>query len=158
MFWKKRKRREEKISDQLQAESAKIVEILKRKWVEFQTMVPFPADVPLTHRIEAFIVPAREGILKHYPIMRMAPPGLIWEMVFAAVIESKTHLPDDVSKARASLAAKYSQGVTLEDLYSRTERFGTSVGASANNTATISTPTGAAASLLPLGRRCPQGG
>jgi hypothetical protein len=109
MFWRKRKPREEEIADQLRAEAAKVVEVLKRKWVEFQTLVPFRADVPLADRIEAFVMPAREGILKHYPIMHVAPDGLIWEMIFVAVIESRTHPPEEVSKARASLAAKYVQ-------------------------------------------------
>jgi hypothetical protein len=107
MFWRKHKSREKEIADQLTTETAKIVEVLKLKWVEFQKLVPLRSDLPLSDRIEAFIVPARVGILKHYPTMRTAPAGLIWEMVFVAVIESKTHTPDEISDARALLAAKY---------------------------------------------------
>jgi hypothetical protein len=107
MFWRKRKSREEEIGEQLSAEAARIVEILKGKWVQFQTLLPFRADVPLADKIEAFVAPAREGILKNVPIMRVAPDALIWEMIFVAVIESKTHPADEVSKAREILAAKY---------------------------------------------------
>ena len=110
MFGKKRKSREDEIAEQLHAEAARVVEILTGKWVQFQTMVPFRADVPLADRIEAFMMPAREGILQNVPIMRMAPNALIWEMIFVAVIESKTHPADEVSKARETLAAKYAQG------------------------------------------------
>jgi hypothetical protein len=79
-------------------------------WVKFQKVVPFRAHASLSDRIEAFVLPAREGILNHYPIMRTAPPGLIWEMAFVAVMGSKVHLPEEVSNARALLAAKYAHG------------------------------------------------
>jgi hypothetical protein len=108
LFWKKRKR-EIEIAHRIKEEAAKIVEVLKGKWAYFNTAVPFRDDVSLADRIEAFVEPAREGILNNYPIMRTAPNDIIWEMVFVAVIESKTHRPDEVSQARAALAAKYAQ-------------------------------------------------
>ena len=91
----------------MSAETDEIVEALKRKWTEFQTLLPFKADVPLSERIEAFVEPAREGILQNYPSMRAAPNVVIWEMIFVAVIESGSHPPDEVSRARAVLATKY---------------------------------------------------
>ena len=55
-------------------------------------------------------MPVSEGILQNFPIMRSAPAEVIWEMVFLAVLQSKTHSADEVSKAREVLAAKYAQG------------------------------------------------
>jgi hypothetical protein len=73
MFWKKRKPREEEIAEQLNAEAARVVEILKGKWGYYQTTLTFRADVPLATQIELFMMPAREGILENVPIMRLAP-------------------------------------------------------------------------------------
>jgi hypothetical protein len=63
--------------------------------------------VSLSERIEAFVTPAREGILRNFPVMKTAPNAMIWEMTFVAVIESGTHKASDVNEARAALRAKY---------------------------------------------------
>ena len=89
MFWRaSRKTREAEIQETLSRTASEIVEILKEKWKYFNTALPFKEEISLSQKIEAFIVPAREGLLHNYPIMKSAPNAMIWEMIFVAVIES----------------------------------------------------------------------
>ena len=103
MFWK----RKQGIEAQLQETTAEIVTILTGKWRDFNAAMPFKDSVSLSERIEAFVTPAREAILRNFPVMKAAPNAMIWEMIFVAVIESGTHKTADVNEARAALRAKY---------------------------------------------------
>ena len=97
------------IADQLGADADKIVETLKRQWIEHQSLLLLSVDEPLYVHIEAFAAPAYADILHNYPIMREAPPSIFWEMLFVAIFESGTHPTAEATAARAELAAKYAR-------------------------------------------------
>lgn len=106
MFWKKKKT----LTDQVKAHSDAIVASLNPKWKVFCQTMPFKVEVPLADRIEAFASPAIAGMLQHYSWTKAAPPGMLWMMVFTAILESKTHPVADVNAAIAQLEAKYARG------------------------------------------------
>lgn len=106
MFWKKRKTP----AEQVKGDTDAIVASLGPKWRMFCQAVPFKPEVPLADRIEAFAAPAIAGMLQHYPTTKSAPPGLLWMMVFTAILESKTHPAAEVNAAIAQLEAKYARG------------------------------------------------
>lgn len=91
----------------LRTEAIKITAALREKWIQYLGLLPFREETPLATMVELFLPMANEYVTKNYPVMKMAPPGLIWEMVWVAVIESKTHPVAEVNAARASLAAKH---------------------------------------------------
>jgi hypothetical protein len=66
-------------------------------------------EVPLADRIEAFASPAMAGMLQNYPSTKAAPPGALWMMIFAAVLESKTHPLEESHEATAQLEAKFAR-------------------------------------------------
>ena len=95
------------IANKLEADADKIVETLKRKWIEHQSLLLLSADEPLFVHIDAFAAPAYADVLNNYPVMREAPPSIFWEMLFVAIFESGTHSTAGMTAARAELAAKY---------------------------------------------------
>lgn len=106
MFWKKKK----SPADQVKADMDAIVTSLGPKWKMFCQTLPFKADVPLADRIEMFATPAIAGMMQHYPSTKSAPPGMLWMMIFTAILESKTHPAAEVNAAIAQLEAKYARG------------------------------------------------
>lgn len=106
MFWKKRKSPAELVK----ADTRTIIRSLGPKWRMFCETLPFKEDVPLWQRIEAFAQPAIAGMMQHYPSSKHAPPGMLWMMIFTAILESKTHPADEVNAAIAQLEAKYARG------------------------------------------------
>jgi hypothetical protein len=98
------------IAVQVKADTDAIVASLGPKWKMFCEKMPFKAEVPLADRIEAFAAPAFAGMLQHYPSTKSAPAGMLWMMVFTAILESKTHPVDEVNAAIAQLEAKYARG------------------------------------------------
>jgi len=104
MFWKKKP-----MATQMASDSAAIVDALRPKWKMFCETMPFPDDMPLADRIEAFSAPAMAGMFKHYPSTKVAPPGVLWMMIFTAVLESKTHVVADVNAAIAQLEARHAR-------------------------------------------------
>jgi hypothetical protein len=106
LFWKKRKSPEH----QVKADMSAIVASLGPKWKLFCQQMPFKAEVPLWQQIEAFATPAIAGMMQHYPSTKAAPPGLLWMMVFTAILDSNTHPAAEVNAAIATLEAKYAGG------------------------------------------------
>jgi hypothetical protein len=90
----------------LKTTAIRITAALKDKWLHFIGFLKFRDHVTLADTVEMFLPLANEYVTKNYPVMKMAPPGLIWEMVWVAVIESKSHPVAEVNAARAALGAK----------------------------------------------------
>ena len=86
--------------------SATVIE-LKDRWIVFVSSVHFRDDVTLADRIEVFAAPAREYISRYHPAIFDAPAGVFWMTILTAVIESKTHTPEEVNKAKDELALRY---------------------------------------------------
>lgn len=101
-FWKKREAREQELAEQLKAEAFKIVGELTPRWVRYQELVPFVPSVPLATRMPGFAMHAQEYVNGNHPIMKTAPPAMIDEMVWLAVIQSGTHGVPQVNEARAA--------------------------------------------------------
>jgi hypothetical protein len=97
------------IAKRLGADADEIVDALKRKWIERQSLLLLSADEPLFVHIEALAAPAYADVLNNYAVMREAPPSIFWEMLFVAIFESGTHPPAEVTAARAELAATYAR-------------------------------------------------
>jgi hypothetical protein len=97
------------IAKQLEVDADEIVEVLRRKWIERQSLLLLSVHEPLFVHIEAFAEPAYADVLNNYPLMREAPPRIFWEMLFVAIFESGTHPPAELTAARAELAAKYAR-------------------------------------------------
>ena len=56
------------IANKLEADADKIVETLKRKWIEHQSLLLLSADEPLFVHIDAFAAPAYADVLNNYPV------------------------------------------------------------------------------------------
>lgn len=95
------------IDADLKTEANKITTALREKWFQYLGLLPFREETPLVTKVELFLPMANEYVTKNFPVMKAAPPGLIWEMVWVAVIESKTHPVAEVNAARATLSAKF---------------------------------------------------
>lgn len=106
MFWRKKKALANQVKDQTDA----IVADLASKWTVFCKTLHFKEGVPLSTRIEAFSMPAFHGIVQKYPIMKSAPPELLWMMILTAVQKAGTHSQDDINKSVKELEAKYAHG------------------------------------------------
>jgi hypothetical protein len=82
------------------------VEAIKATWTKLdhrETSTP----TELAAELESLAGPAFRFMYKHFPLSKEAPPSLVWRAIFTAVLESKTHSPDDVNKAIDLLRAKY---------------------------------------------------
>ncbi len=90
----------------LKTEAIRITAALREKWIHYLGLLPFREGTPLAKKVEHFLPMANEYVTTNYPVMKVAPPGLIWEMVWVAVIDSKTHPLAEVNTARAALGAK----------------------------------------------------
>jgi hypothetical protein len=101
MFWNKQKSREQEIAEQLKIEAFEIVAALTPHWVRYQTLVPFAPNVLLPTRVVGFLMQAHNYVSKNHPLMKTAPPAMIEEMAWLAVIESGTHTVPQVNEARA---------------------------------------------------------
>lgn len=101
-FWKKRNGREREIAGQLKSEALKVVDELTPRWIRYQELVPFAPNTPLAARVPGFTLGAQAYVDGNHPMMRTAPPAMIEEMVWLAVIQSGTHGVSQVHEARAA--------------------------------------------------------
>lgn len=101
-FWKKREAREQEIAEKLKTEALKVVSALTPQWVRYQDLVPFAPSVPLHARVPGFTLRAQDYIAVNHPLMNTAPPAMIDEMVWLAIIQSGTHTVPQVNEARAA--------------------------------------------------------
>jgi hypothetical protein len=81
------------------------VTVCTRTWRELNPKTT--TEEQLAHEIEGFGSSATAFIYTKFPIMKQAPPNLLWLIVFTAVLESNTHPAADVNKAIDMLRAKY---------------------------------------------------
>jgi hypothetical protein len=93
----------------LTQELLQIAAALKDTWEDYYETYPFTEDSTLAEKIEAFVMPARDAVLLHYPEFGSASPRLVWNTVFLAVAQSGTHSVDELHGARNYLGAKYSE-------------------------------------------------
>ena len=83
------------------------VEAFKRTWIGLNPKTP--TAEALAAEIEEFSQTAFRFMFTRFPLTKEAPPYFLWLTVFTAVLESKTHDPDQVNKAIDLLRAKYPQ-------------------------------------------------
>jgi hypothetical protein len=101
-FWKKREAREQEIAELLKTEAFKVASALTPQWVRYQDLVPFAPSVPLHARVPGFTLRAQDYIAANHPLMNTAPPAMIDEMVWLAIMQSGAHTVPQVNEARAA--------------------------------------------------------
>jgi hypothetical protein len=73
------------------------VEAFKRTWTDLNPQTSTPEA--LAAQIEEFAQTAFRFMFTRFPITKDAPPSFVWNTVFTAVLESKTHSVEEVNKA-----------------------------------------------------------
>lgn len=81
------------------------LEAFKRTWMDLNPQTSTPEE--LAAQIEEFSQTAFRFMFTKFPITKDAPPSFIWNTVFTAVLETKTHSVEEVNKAIDLLRAKY---------------------------------------------------
>jgi hypothetical protein len=81
------------------------IEAFKRTWIDLNPQAPTPEA--LAAKIEEFAQTAFRFMFERFPITKDAPPSFVWNTVFTAVLESKTHTTDEVNRAIDLLRKKY---------------------------------------------------
>jgi hypothetical protein len=105
--WFRKKPTADDIAAQGKAIFEVCVEAFKRAWTDLNPQPSTPEA--LAGQIEEFAHTAFRFMFTKFPLTKDAPRSFIWNTVFTAVLESKTHSTDEVNKAIELLRAKYAR-------------------------------------------------
>jgi len=94
------------LTDELISQTKACVHSIGEKWIYCDKTLVLKEGIPLSEKIETFIIPISEYVEKYYPLL-MIKPDHFWLMLFTAVLESKTHPTDVVNAAIAELEKNY---------------------------------------------------
>ena len=100
-------KRRKSASDDLSAIVRSAEAEVAARWLRFVAEIHFKDDVPLVDRIDSFTHPIQEFLFTRYPVMRNAPAGLFWLMLFNAIASSKTHTQAQLNEAIAALKGRH---------------------------------------------------
>ncbi len=105
MGWFTKKPTQAEIEAQLKSIYDVCVKAFTAAWKEASR----PAETPehLAAAIEEFAAGAVASVYNRFPVMKEAPPKLLWMAVLTAVEEARTHQEAQLEKAFELLRAKY---------------------------------------------------
>jgi len=89
------------------AQSEQCIHQIAEKWVNYNTMITFKPEVPLSKIIEGFANPIQQFVRNEYPLLDAAGPALLWLMIFRGIEQTGSPSPDAVNRAIQELDAKF---------------------------------------------------
>jgi hypothetical protein len=109
MFGWEKKSKLDGLAEALEAERLSCKDQIVTKWSYFTKALVFKDEVTLAQKIEMFAVPAREYVEKNHQLLLAGPNAeeLSWLTIFTAILESKTHSPNEVNAAIDQLSTKF---------------------------------------------------
>lgn len=107
MFGFLKKRHKNPSADDLSRLSEMACDEVREKWLYFNKVLQFKADVSLAEQIDIFSKPLSEFFQQKYPALLLGGSEIFWLSTFTAILESGTHPKDEVNAAVAQLQQKY---------------------------------------------------
>jgi len=95
------------ISENMKKLADKAREEVRDKWLYHNNTLPLKKEIPLSKRIDTFVLPVSEYFNEKYPILISDGGDIFWNTVTAGIVESDTHPKDEIKAALEELRGKY---------------------------------------------------
>ncbi|MDX2511797.1 MAG: hypothetical protein QNK25_07090 [Desulfobacterales bacterium] len=95
------------VADNMKKLADKAREEVRDKWIDHNDTLSLKKEVPLSKRIDTFVLPVSEYFNDKYPILVSDGGEIFWHTVAAGIVESGTHPKNEINAAFEELRGKY---------------------------------------------------